>query len=105
MRSATILAIVLAGIGVAWLSLLSPNHSECSSALVAAANAAACRADNLRWYLALALVGAGVLVGIYAAVRHATRDEAPTARFCSKCGAALEESAKFCSQCGQVREA
>ena len=60
-RSAVILAVLLVGLGIAWLSYLSTSHSECGSALVAALSQAACQGDAVRWYLAWVLIAGGAI--------------------------------------------
>ena len=103
-RPAIVLGVIAVAVGIVWLTVLSTNHAECSSVLVATSNVSACRAVSLRWYLALALIGFGAILGVYAAVRLATKPESVAVRFCAGCGESMEVTSRFCAKCGQSRD-
>jgi hypothetical protein len=102
-RAATgiLLALIFGGVGALWLSELSPNHSACSSALIAAVNQSACQGDNLRWYGAWALIALGVLCAIMALIDYSKESSAPV-RNCSMCSTTMNATANNCSNCGAV---
>jgi ABC-type uncharacterized transport system permease subunit len=100
-KTAVIFAIISAGLGVAWLSYLSPDHTACSSALVASVNQSACQSDALRWYLAWGLVAIGVILVILALIEFArTPRGSDASRFCEKCGQPVGAAAKHCGSYG-----
>ena len=100
-KTAIVFAIISAGLGVAWLSYLSPDHTACSSALVVAVNEAACRSDSLRWFLAWGLVAIGAVLVILALIEYAKAPRGPDAsRFCTSCGQLVGPEDKHCRNCG-----
>jgi len=95
------MAIVLAGIGIAWLSRLGPSHSLCGSVLVSSLDQSACQGDAVRWYLAWGLVLIGVTFGILAVIGYVKNDELlQKNQHCLSCGSVAQISANNCSNCG-----
>lgn len=94
-----VLAIVIGVVGGAWLSELGPDHSQCSSALVAAANQSACSADSFRWYAAWGLIALAAIFAIKGLIDYAKSSSLPI-RPCPECGTPVQAPANHCSNCG-----
>lgn len=104
-KTAIVFAAVCLGLGIAWLHALEPSHSACSSVLVNAFNASACQSDSLRWYLALALIGVGIVLVLVALIEHNMDLRAGGGNlYCVGCGRKMEASASFCKQCGAASD-
>ena len=99
-KNSIVLAVILGLAGGAWLANLGPDHSACSSILVAASNSSACSADSFRWYAAWGLIALAVILAIKGLIDYS---KAPSAsvRTCLTCGAVALSRGNFCGNCGR----